>query len=259
MARRKKQNEDQPQDTTDNIHESSDDTFGLPEIEYEPLKREEQQPEMESPQPAEPSFTEAETVTAEEAEQPVAEEESYREEEYTSPFAREREEESSIWPKVAAVIGVLLLAGAAAWYFIYYQPQQKEAAEKARLEQLAKSEEARKLELEKQAQLQREADERRRADSLANAQLKVGAIEVLSERTGRYYVVVASAVDDDLIMDYAEKLKGKGVSSKIIPPFGKHKFYRISVAEGDTYSDAQATADGLKGGEYGDALWVIKY
>ena len=59
-------------------------------------------------------------------------------------------------------------------------------------------------------------------------------------------------------MDHAKKLSAKGVSCKIIPPFGKAKFYRLAIAEGDNYTDTQATADGMKG-EYGDALWVIKY
>ena len=254
MARRKKQNEDQPQENIDNINESSDDTFGLPEIEYEPLKREDQ-PEAEASTVEEPESV------AEDTEQTTEEEDAYakerEQEQYTSPFTRQ--EESSMAPKILAIAAVLLVAAAAVWFFVYYQPQQKEAEEKARQEQLAKNEEARRLEAERQAKLKLEEDERRRADSLANAAPAEGAIEVLTERTGRYYVVVASAIDDDLIMDYANKLKGKGVSSKVIPPFGKHKFYRIAVDEGDNYADTQAKADGLKGGEYGDAVWVIRY
>ena len=108
------------------------------------------------------------------------------------------------------------------------------------------------------ADLKRAEDEKRRADSLANATPAEGTIETLTERTRRYYVVVASAIDDDLIMDYAKNLSKKGVSSKIIPPFGKVKFFRIAVAEGETYADAQATADGLKA-QYGDGAWVVKY
>jgi hypothetical protein len=81
----------------------------------------------------------------------------------------------------------------------------------------------------------------------------------LSGRSGRYYVVVASAIDGDLIMDYAKKLSAKGVSTKIIPPFGKSAFHRLAVADGDTYQTTQETADGLKGGDYGDKVWVVKY
>jgi hypothetical protein len=60
-------------------------------------------------------------------------------------------------------------------------------------------------------------------------------------------------------MDYAKKLSANGVSTKIIPPFGKSSFHRLAVADGDTYQTTQATADELKGGDYGDKLWVVKY
>jgi hypothetical protein len=60
-------------------------------------------------------------------------------------------------------------------------------------------------------------------------------------------------------MDYAKKLSANGVSTKIIPPFGKSSFHRLSIAEGDTYDETQATADGLKGGDYGNKVWVVKY
>jgi hypothetical protein len=48
MARRKKQNEDEQ--NNDNINNESDDTFGLPEVEYEPLKRDEPKEEVQ-PEP----------------------------------------------------------------------------------------------------------------------------------------------------------------------------------------------------------------
>jgi len=70
--------------------------------------------------------------------------------------------------------------------------------------------------------------------------------------------VVSSAVDGDLIMDYAKKLSVKGTSTKIIPPFGKWKFYRLAVGDYDTFATAQTNADGVKG-EYGSGVWVIKY
>ena len=86
-----------------------------------------------------------------------------------------------------------------------------------------------------------------------------GTIETLSGRSGRYYVVVASSIDGDLIMDYAKKLSAKGATLKIIPPFGKTKFHRLAVSDADTYANAQAAADGMKGGDYGNNVWVVKY
>ncbi len=150
---------------------------------------------------------------------------------------------------------VVALALTAGWYFAVYKPQ-KDAEAKALSEKNRKDAEAKE-----QARLleeERLAEERRRAAEAANAAPKEGSIETLSERSGRYYVVAASSIDADLIMDYAKKLSAKGVTCKIIPPYGKVKFSRLTVAEGDTYADTQKVADGLKG-EYTDALWVIKY
>ncbi len=246
MARRKIATDEQPAPTPTN----ADDNFGLPEIEYEPLDRAEQpesvvnEPVRLHQSPIENTYTETQSQVIHD---PVTN--TYK------PY-NDEPEEKSVFPKVAGIILVLLLAAGATWYFAYYRPAKQ--AEKALIEQ--KRKEAEKLEQEKLAEEQRAIEERRRAEELAaaNAIPKEGVIEILSERTRRYYVVVASSIDGDLIMDYAKKLSTKGVSSKIIPPYGKIKFSRLTLAEGDTYADTQQLADAMKG-EYGDALWVIKY
>jgi len=252
MAKRKKSAEDQ---VNENINES-DDNFGLPEIEYEPINREKSAPQKEKiveEVREEPLATEEIIV---ESTQQIEMEEPTRQEEHF--YNADDEETSSAAPKVIGIIVVILLAAGAAWYFLKYRPV-KLAEEKASQEEAARLANAEKLKNEQRlADLKRAEDEKRRADSLANAIPAEGTIETLTERTRRYYVVVASAIDDDLIMDYAKNLSKKGVSSKIIPPFGKVKFFRIAVAEGETYADAQATADGLKA-QYGDGAWVVKY
>jgi hypothetical protein len=264
MARKKKLNEDQPQE---NINDSSDDTFGLPEIEYEPLKRDEEKPTPE-PEPEvveaaqEPeqtttysSYTEQTTVS-ESQEAPREEHIFHSEEERYVPY--EEEESPSVWPKILGIAALLLILGGGAYYYFgMYKPEQDALAEKARQEQIAK-EAADKKAKEEEAERLRLAEEQRKADSLANAKPPIGTIETLSERTGRYYVIVASGVDGDLIMDYAKKLSPQGVSTKIIPPNGKVKFYRLAVAEGDTYASTQSTADDLKG-QYEGGAWVIKF
>lgn len=258
MASRKDENEDEQKN--ENLNNDSDDSFGLPEIEYEPIRKQEEPaevtPEPEQPEASsyesEPEVDNASSSEYEEEPKPVEEEQPYQYKPY--------EEEPSIWPRVAAILLVIVLALGAAWYFVIYKPKQDAAAEKARVEaqQRAAAQKA-KEEEENRLKLQREAAEKRRLDSLEAIKTPpAGTIETLSERTGRYYVVIASAVDSDLLMDYAKKLSAKGVSSKLIPPFGKHKVSRITIAEGDSFTAAQAKADELKA-EYGDALWVLKY
>jgi len=250
MARRKKQNEDQSAEDNDNLNNESDDSFGLPEVEYEPLKRDEPQ----SSTTEESSYQESSEQTSEETvqEEEVIEEPQYR------PVYDEEEEKPSVWPKVIVILLLLGIAGAGVWYFGFERPKQQQAAEDARKEELRKQEMA-KAEEERKAELRRQEAEQRRADSLANLAPKEGSIEKLTDRTRRYYVVVSSAIDDDLIMDYAKKLSKNGVNCTIIPPFGKTKFSRLAVDVKDSFADAQTAADALKGGDFGSEIWVVKY
>lgn len=59
-------------------------------------------------------------------------------------------------------------------------------------------------------------------------------------------------------MDFAKKISAEGTSVKIIPPYGKKKFYRLTLGDFGTFADAQTSADQVKQ-KYGDGVWVIKY
>lgn len=273
MAKRKKPNDEEPGDSSESFNES-DDTFGLPEIEYEPIKREpESEPEETTPE-KEYQPEEIEADAGQESEQPAPEPT-----EEPSPFVEERpryeetptsqysytyshETESPVWPRaLLIVLGIVIIVGGGLWYFLYYKPM-KDEERRIEAAQLAASDAAYRKEKNRQDSLAQidNARMRRIADSIASIPPKpaIGTIDTLTGRTGLYYVVVASDIDDDLLMDYARKLSASGVSSKMIPPHGKVKFYRLAIAEGETWSTAQATADGLKG-EYGSSLWVTKY
>jgi cytoskeletal protein RodZ len=244
MAKRKKDSEEQ----NDNLNENNggEDNFGLPDIDYKPLDQ------VKEEAPVEP--------------EPVVQEEVQQTSHY-SPDDRPKESEFSSYAaesegsKAPVIIGlVIAMVVVVAGYLIYqyvYLPQ----AEKERKELAAKAAEKKKKEEEARLAREREAEEARlkaEADAAAKATPASGEIISLSEKTGRYYVVVASAVDGDLIMDHAKKLSAKGTGSKIIPPFGKWKYYRLAISDHDTFADAQGVADQSKA-EYGDATWVIKY
>lgn len=247
MARRKKTTDEQPVEVPST---NADDNFGLPDIEYQPLDRT-AEPEAQQPPAVESETNTQPTVAEEPVHKPISS--STYESSYTPV---ESSEGSSVAPKIIGVVIVILLALGATWYFAVYKPQ-KDAEAKALSEKNRKDAEAK--EQARLAEEQRLEEERRRAaEAAANAKPAEGTIETLGDRTGRYYVVAASSIDADLIMDYAKELSAKGVTIKIIPPYGKVKFSRLTIAEGDTYANAQKVADGLKG-EYTDALWVIKY
>jgi hypothetical protein len=253
MAKRKKPTDDETNENLNKSNESSDDTFGLPDIEYKPLDRVEETTSVVETTTVYSSTEpeEKQTVNEEYHEQVVTNEQPPSE----YPF---EEEPAPVWPKVLGILIVVLLAAGAAWYFVVYKPnkdkQELAALEAARKKHVADSTASAIANAAEQARL---AAEKRKADSLANAS-KVGVFEALTERTGRYYVVVASAVDDDLLVDHAKKLGAKGVSTKLIPPFRKYKLFRLTIADADTFAAAQQLADSKKG-EFTDALWVLKY
>lgn len=267
MARRKKPNADEPQDNSENINNDADETFGLPEVEYEPLKRDETVPEEEvvhnhDPEPV--SQTSDETVyhesgSVQEEIEPYQHEENYSHgnDDNQGEF-HYQPEEPSIWPKVLGILLFLLIAGGAIYYFAVYQPNQKKARQIELAEEARKKKEAAALLKQQQLDEVNRLAEQRRADSLANIP-KTGTLETLTGRTGKYYIVVRSAIDDDLLMDFANKLVKDGKQVKVLPPYGKTKFHRLAIEAKDSYQEAQATADSMKGGEFGDQLWVLRY
>jgi flagellar basal body-associated protein FliL len=235
MAKRKDKNESANDQNNEN---NSEDNFGLPDIEYKPLDTE------TTGEPESESVAEAKEETVREA--------------YT--YKPQEESKSNAPIIIAVVIGLVLIVGAFLIYQYVYKPkaekEKRELAEKKRLdEQKRKDEEAARLARENE-----EAERKRlEAEAAANAKPAVGTFETLTSRTGRYYVVIASAVDGDLVTDHAKKLSAKGTSSKIIPPFGKWKFYRLTVGgDFDSYAAAQTSADSSKP-EFGAGAWVIKY
>lgn len=261
---RNREPEDEPEENTDSS--ANDDTFGLPDIEYEPLNREatrepeepSAEPQAHTPEPR-PEINQSGRTEEKPVTHTPMDRDAVPENQYNSPYYDE-DESNSPWPKILGIAALLLVIGAAIWYFGFHQPRQAAAArEKARQEEEARQQASHEEEARRQAEQQRMAEEaRRKADSLASATPTAGTIETLNGRTGRYYVVVASAIDGDLLMDYAKELSGNGVNVKIIPPFGNVKFHRLTVAEGDSFAAAQQTAESLKG-KYTDKIWVIKY
>ncbi|SRR5258706_5728849 len=241
MAKNKKDNEDQPDKNSGNADDSSDN-FGLPDIEYKPLDRQSESPAMSEPvaEPEQQRFERSEESGLE-----------------STDYSYEDDEPSSKAPVVIGlIIGVVILVAGFLVYKYWYVPK----GEKEKQERLAREvEEKRKADEIRLAQEKEEEDRKRlEAEAAAKAKPAEGTIETLNDRTRRYFVVVTSNIDDDLVMDFAKKLSLKGVSSKIIPPFGKTKFYRLAIADFDTFGAAQSSADASKA-EYGSALWVIKY
>jgi len=240
MAKKKKTNEDLPNENQGTNDAS--DNFGLPDIEYKPLDRVEE-------------VVVVHETTVEPESQPSYKETDMSNDEPQIVFEEEEKSNSNVVLGLVIVV-VIALAGFLVYKFVYL-PRQVAAQE-----QLDKDAAAAKVRADAEAaRLAQQEEERKRLEAeeaAKNAKPAIGTIETLSARTGRYYVVISSAIDDDLIMDRAKTISPKGVSTKIIPPFAKWKYFRLTIGDYDTYAIAQTNADAAKG-EYGSGVWVIKY
>ena len=85
-----------------------------------------------------------------------------------------------------------------------------------------------------------------------------GEITQLEAQTGKSYVVIGSFVDDDLAMDWARKLAADGESPIIIPPFGNYIFFRVAIAEFDSF-DAANNNLGNYSDKFGTNIWALRY
>jgi hypothetical protein len=236
-----------PEDEANKNPNQNEDNFGLPDLDYKPLDK--------LDEPSAPAGHPQDSPLMEETIAPLHEEtETIRE--VRTPYVPIEEPASKAPLIIAVLVGLAVLVGGfLVWKYVIQPSNIKAQQEKIAKEKAKKAQE----EAAKQAQLLAEQERQRlAAEAAANAKPAVGTVETLTAPTGRYYVVIVSAVDGDLLMDHAKKLSEKGVGTKIIPPFGKWKFNRLAIADHDSYASAQAAADALKA-EYGNEVWVIRY
>jgi hypothetical protein len=143
---------------------------------------------------------------------------------------------------------ILLTAGYLVYEYWYAAPaRQNSEIEKA-------------LQLESKARKEKEAAISKKEVPVIEVPVipEVGTIETITAPTGKFYIVAHSSIDGDLIMDRAKALSSEGVSTSIIPPFGRWKFYRLAITNDQTFPLAQEKADQLKE-KYGKDLWVMRY
>ena len=73
----------------------------------------------------------------------------------------------------------------------------------------------------------------------------------------KYYLILASYFDNDLALDYAEKLILSQSDVVIISPFSTSKFTRVAL-QYETLDKAKIGL-GKHKDEFSEQLWVLKY
>lgn len=245
----------------------ADDSFGLPDLDYKALDEEEDEPkvEEEEEQPVasdetEEAKEEVENTYADHAE--TGDDEGEEEVKEKPQMRYQLEESKSNGPKVLlGILGILIVA-AVIWFFGFYRPKQKKIEEEARIKQeqidKKKAADAEAAALKKR-QEEAAAAEEARLKAEAEARAKAGA-QAITERTGRYYIVVGSFVDGDLAKDYGDKLAKNGTPSFLIPPYSKKKLQRVVIGGYDTFDEAQSALNGaMPEGVKEKGNWILKY
>lgn len=279
---RKKKVEDEPiqEEEQSDINEA-DDTFGLPDIDLKPLDEVEEtdEPEVEEQEEVGEEtveMTDTDTMDDDFEDDSEGQDqekgdtgdsggeddvEGEQDEESFKPKYEYKEEGSAAPKIIMAIIGVLLIVGGI-YYFGFYAPQQKAAAEKAKQEaaiQKLKDDDARQAKLERDRLAAEQVEAEAQADEVEEVvKLEPGEINILTEPSGRYYVIIGSFIDDDLAMDYGKKLSTEGIVSVILSPVGSTKFHRLALSDHGSWNEAQEAANNLKS-NYSDQLWVLKY
>ncbi|MGB3588530.1 MAG: SPOR domain-containing protein [Tunicatimonas sp.] len=213
------------EDTRYNLEDNDD--FGLPETDFHPIDREEEEP----PQFEEPRY-----------------------------YVEEEEEEPNRGWIVAAIIGVVVLLGLAIYLFLFDGVSQiaslfgeGEPAVQEYVEPISEP----VIEEEPIYEEEPIIEEEPVYEEPTLAQYQ--GIERVSTPTGRTFVVVASFVDYDLAMDYAQKLEAQGTGSKILDPTQRAPLiHRVAIADFDTFSEGATNIESFRM-EYGDSVWVLKY
>ena len=93
---------------------------------------------------------------------------------------------------------------------------------------------------------------------LESAPKAIGSISEISQPLDKYYLIVASFLDNDLAFDYAEKLILSGSNVIIILDFHVRYFTRVALLEYETLDKANVGLDKYKD-EFDEQLWVLKY
>jgi len=244
----------------DDINDA-DDSFGLPDLDYKPLEEEdsEEDTEVESNE----ATTEEETNIHEVDSTYTDTEESMSEnlEEEEKPELRYQvEEEKSNTPKILIGIITVLVVAAAIWFFGFYRPQQQKIAEDARIkqEQIDKQKAADDAaQLERAQEAAALAAEEQRLREEAEALAKAGVI-ILTERTGRYYIVLESFIDDDFAKDYGNRVAKAGTPAWLIPPYSKKKMQRVAIGGYESLDEAKTALSELSK-DFGTGKWILKY
>lgn len=259
MAKKDKKDEEYKDENLHNEPEQDDEDFGLPDLEgdkdesdtsddfdsdsTEPQDDSEEETSFDTSETTDDSFS----TYAEEEYDPNPfgddDEEEFKEEEETPVSTYDPPKKQSAAPIIITLSIIVLIAVALVYYFFLREPEKEPVA---------------KVPVKDTTSYVVEKPVEPEPEVIEPEEPVVGQVNTLNSRTGRSYVVVGSFFDEDLAMDYAEKLTKEGTNAYIIPPFGKSKFNRVAIEETENFAAASTRATELTG-QFKEQPWPLKY
>jgi hypothetical protein len=204
--------------------------YGLPEVNFQPIEREE------------PKKINIEQPYKKEAPVNVV----------------EKKEKNNFVPVLVGALVLVLIFAAAIYFLVFhnsqevqtseyvpYQPEINEVVEDTPSDFIPESFEASGTESESEA-------------AFFTEEKKEGSITVVNQRSRRGYIVVGSFFDEDNASDFGNKLASGGVEVKLIRPDRYSRYYKLAVADYDSYEVAADEISNFKS-NYGNQIWVLKY
>ncbi len=175
---------------------------------------------------------------------------------YAQAYADSQKEKGKFARIVIIGTLVILIVASGLWFMYTGGDEPKE---------LAKTEQPRpkpqpKPQVKKETQQQKAetAPEPKPKPVAAPTTTPAGTINELQSRTGNAYIVIASFIDGDLAKDYASMLAANGKSPYIVAPFNNGLYYRVAIAEFQTFDDATQNIGRYKE-EFGPDIWTLRY
>jgi hypothetical protein len=220
----------------DNRKETSDpdEDYGLPNIEIKPIQTAESKREKKPVGPpaatAAAGVTKPDAAASQEAEKPSDVEVAEKGSSYT-------------WLVMLLVLALVIAGG---WF--YYQNANEGESEVASVEPVA----------EEQVSVPAPpAQEVVEAPVEEEEMFTLTEIKSRGDRT-RYFLVVASFIDEDLAKDHAEQLHENKMNTFLVYPYGEIAYYRLAIGQYESFALAAEEIEKVKD-NFKENLWVLKY
>ncbi|MCH7412280.1 SPOR domain-containing protein [Belliella sp. R4-6] len=171
------------------------------------------------------------------------------------------EKKKSTTPMVIGLVLLMLVVLGSMAYFLYYVPNSDQGKVSESIEANQEPEEVSSLvtaEIDTEDNVEEETAEVEEEEIIAATTEPELTIINSREASPRYFIVVGSVVAERYARQEVQQYLEKGHDTWIIFPYGDIKNYRIAVGKFDNIETATEAWEKAKG-EFGDAIWILKY